>query len=146
MAGCRYNMRDASLRPRKRLPGPSSLRSRNGTSPSAAIPIPDPEPASKPSVADLDLLGTKPDQEEGAHAPAIDDAEVGRVAGRRIATEADVSPAGEMEGGAAGQASGDVHPTDGEGIGNSQRHGEEIHRRRHSTDASAPANSYRTSF
>ena len=48
--------------------------------------------------------------------------------GRRIATEADVSPAGEMEGGAAGQASGDVHPTDGEGIGNSQRHGEEIHR------------------
>ena len=36
-------------------PSPSSLRSRNGTSPSAAIPIPDPEPASKPSVADLNL-------------------------------------------------------------------------------------------
>ena len=57
-------------------PSPSSLRSRNGTSPSAAIPIPDTEPASKPSVADLDLLGTKPDQEEGAHAAATDDAEV----------------------------------------------------------------------
>ena len=57
-------------------PSPAYLRSRNGTSPSAAIPIPDTEPASKPSVADLDLLGTKPDQEEGAHAAAIDDAEV----------------------------------------------------------------------
>ena len=62
-------------------PSLSSLRNRNGTSPSAAIPIPDPEPASKPSVADLDLLGTKPDQEEGAHAAAIDDAE---VAGLRV--------------------------------------------------------------
>ena len=60
-------------------PSPSSLRSRNGTSPSAAIPTPDPEPASKPSVADLDLLGTKPDQEEGAHTEAIDDTEVARL-------------------------------------------------------------------
>ena len=62
-------------------PSPSYLRSRNGTSPSAAIPIPGPEPASKPSVADLDLLGTKPDQVEGAHAAAIDDTE---VAGLRV--------------------------------------------------------------
>ncbi len=134
-------------------PSPSYLRSRNGTSPSAAIPIPDTEPASKPSVADLDLLGTKPDHGTSPSAarrrcPRRGNRRYGgsRVAGRRIATEADVSPAAEMEGGAAGQASGDVHPTDGEGIGNSQRHGEEIHRRRQSAAASAPGNSYRTSF
>ena len=130
-------------------PSPSYLRSRNGTSPSAAIPIPDTEPASKPSVADLDLLGTKPDQEEVAHAAAIDEAEVAGlrvVASPRRPTFLQQERAGEMEGGAAGQASGDVHPTDGEGIGNSQRHGEEIHRRRQSAAASAPGNSYRTSF
>ena len=62
-------------------PSPASLRSRNGTSPAAAIPLPTPELASKPSVAALDLPGTKPDQEEGAHAAAIDDPE---VAGLRV--------------------------------------------------------------
>ena len=45
-----------------------------------------------------------------------------------------------MEGGAAGQASGDVHPADGEGVGDPQRHGEEIYRRRDSADASALGN------
>ncbi len=63
------------------------------------------------------------------------------VAGHRIAAEADVSPAREMEGGAAGQASGDVHSTDGEGVGNPQRDGKEIHRRRESADAANPSNS-----
>ena len=66
--------------------------------------------------------------------------------GSRITTKADVPAAGEMEGGAAGQASRDVHPTDGEGIGNSQRHGQEIHRRRQSADAANPRNSSSTSI
>ena len=81
MAGCRYNMRDASLRPRKRLPVHHISEAATGLPhlPPSRSPIPD--PASKPSVADLDLLGTKPDQEEGAHAAAIDDAE---VAGLRV--------------------------------------------------------------
>ena len=57
-------------------PSPASLRSRNQTSPAAIIPTPDPELASKPSVAALDLLSAKPDQEEGAHAAAIDDPDV----------------------------------------------------------------------
>ena len=57
-------------------PGPASLRSRNETSPTATIPTPDPELASKPSVAALELLSAKPDQEEGAHAAAIDDPDV----------------------------------------------------------------------
>ena len=68
------------------------------------------------------------------------------VAGHRIAAEADVSPAREMEGGAAGQASGDVHSTDGEGVGNPQRDGKEIHRRRESADAANPSNSSGTSI
>ena len=50
-----------------------------------------------------------------------------RIAGSRIAAEADVPATGEMEGRAAGQASGDVHSADGEGVGNPHRHGEEIH-------------------
>ena len=108
-------------------PSPASLRSRNETSPVASIPTPDPELASKPSVAALELPGAKPDQEEGAHAAAIDDPDVAGVAGRRIAAEADLPAAGKMEGSAAGQASGDVHSTDGEGVGNPQRHGEEVH-------------------
>ena len=40
-----------------------------------------------------------------------------------------VLPLGEMEGGATDQASGDAHPSDGEGLGDPQRHGEEIHLR-----------------
>ena len=47
----------------------------------------------------------------------------------------------DMEGGAAGQAPGDVHSTDGEGIGDSQRHGEEVHGRRESADAAIPGTS-----
>ena len=62
-------------------PSPASLRSRNGTSPAAAIPPSDPELASKPSVAALDLPGAKPDQDEGDHAAAIGDPE---VAGLRV--------------------------------------------------------------
>ena len=64
-------------------PSPASLRSPNETSPAATIPTPDPDPelASKPSVAALDLPGTKPDQDEGDHAAAIDDPD---VAGLRV--------------------------------------------------------------
>ena len=50
-----------------------------------------------------------------------------------------------MEGGAAGQASGDVHSTDGEVVGNPQRDGEGVHRRRESADAGNPGNSSGTS-
>ena len=60
-------------------PSPASLRSRNETSPAASIPTP--QLSSKPSVAALDLPGAKPDQEEGAHAAAIDDPD---VAGLRV--------------------------------------------------------------
>ena len=62
------------------------------------------------------------------------------------AEEADVPAAGAMEGGAAGQASWDVHSTDGEGVGNPQRHGKEIHRRRDSADAANSSNSSGTSI
>ena len=41
---------------------------------------------------------------------------------------------------------GDVHSTDGEGIGDPQRHGEEVHRRRESADAGNPGNSSGTSI
>ena len=51
-----------------------------------------------------------------------------------------------MEGGAAGQASGDVYSADGEGVGNPQRHSKEIHRRRESADAANPSNSSGTSI
>ena len=57
-------------------PSPASLRSRNGTSSASTIPTPDPGLASKPSVTALELPGAKPDQEEGAHAAAIDDPDV----------------------------------------------------------------------
>ena len=77
-----------SLQPEGRIidsreapPGPASLRSRNETSLAATIPPPDPELASKPSVTALELPGAKPDQEEGAHAAAIDDPD---VAGLRV--------------------------------------------------------------
>ena len=77
-----------SLQPEGRIidsqeapPGPASLRSRNETSPAASIPPPDPELASKPSVTALELPGAKPDQEEGAHAAAIDAPD---VAGLRV--------------------------------------------------------------
>ena len=62
-------------------PSPASLRSRNGTSPAATIPPSDPELSSKPSIAALELVSAKPDQEEGAHAAAIDDPD---VAGLRV--------------------------------------------------------------
>ena len=55
---------------------------RNETSPAATIPTSDPELASKPSVTVFDLPGAKPDQEEDAHAAAIDDPD---VAGLRVA-------------------------------------------------------------
>ena len=57
-------------------PSPASLRNRNGTSSTATLPTPDPGLSSKPSVRDLELLNAKPDQEEDAHAAAIDDPDV----------------------------------------------------------------------
>ena len=57
-------------------PSPASLRNRNGTSSTATIPTPDPGLSSKHSVRDLELLSAKPDQEEYAHAEAIDDPDV----------------------------------------------------------------------
>ena len=57
-------------------PSPGTLRSPNGTSSAATIPTPNPELASKPSVRALELLSAKPDQEEDAHAAAIDDPDV----------------------------------------------------------------------
>ena len=55
-----------SLQPEGRIiasreapPGPASLRSRNETSPAAAIPTPDPELASKPSVYSSRTAGRK---------------------------------------------------------------------------------------
>ena len=57
-------------------PSPASLRNRNGTSSTATIPTPDPGLSSKHSVRDLELLSAKPDQEEDAHAAAIDDPDV----------------------------------------------------------------------
>ena len=61
-----------------------------------------------------------------------------RVAGSRITEEADVPSEGEMEGGAAGQASGNVHSGNGKGVGNSQEHGEKIHRCCEPTGAAGP--------
>ena len=55
---------------------PASLRNRNGTSSTATLLAPDPGLSSKPSVRDLELLNAKPDQEEDAHAAAIDDPDV----------------------------------------------------------------------
>ena len=52
-------------------PSSASLRSRNETS--AATSISTPQLSSKPSITALDLTSAKPDQEEGAHAAAIDD-------------------------------------------------------------------------
>ena len=57
-------------------PSPASLRNRNGTSSTATIPTPDPGLSSKHSVRDLELLSAKPDQEEDAHAAAIDGPDV----------------------------------------------------------------------
>ncbi len=57
-------------------PSAASLRSRNGTSSAATIPVPDPGLASKPSVTALESPSAKPDQEEDAHAAAIDDQDV----------------------------------------------------------------------
>ena len=61
-------------------PGPASLRGRNGTSSAASISTP--ELASKPSVTALELPSAKPDQEEDAHAAAIDDPD---IAGLQVA-------------------------------------------------------------
>ena len=60
-------------------PSPASLRSCNETSPAATIPAP--QLSSKPSVTALELPSEKSDQEEAAHAAAIDDPD---VAGLRV--------------------------------------------------------------
>ena len=60
-------------------PNPAPLRSRNETS--SATSIPTPQLSSKPSVIALDLPSANPDQEEDAHAAAIDDQD---VAGLRV--------------------------------------------------------------
>ena len=80
-AGCRYSMRDASLPPRKHHPVRhlSAAATRLPQLPPSQLP--DPELASKPSVAALDLPGAKPDQEEDAHAATIDAPD---VAGLRV--------------------------------------------------------------
>ena len=52
-------------------PSPGALRSRSRTSSAISIPAPAPELASEPSVKAIELPGTKPDQEEDAHAAAI---------------------------------------------------------------------------
>ncbi len=57
-------------------PSPASLRSHNGTSSAASIPTPNPELPSKPSVKAIELPSAKPNQEEDAHAAAIDDPDV----------------------------------------------------------------------
>ena len=125
-------------------PSPASLRSRNETSPSCH------HPDSPVRVKAFGCSSRSAERKAGSRRRCSRGSNRrsgrSRVAGRRIAAEADVPAAGEMEGGAAGQASGDVHSTDGEGVGNPQRHGEEIHRRRDSVDVANPGNSSGTSI
>ena len=122
-------------------PSPASLRNRNGTSPAATIQPSDPELASKPSAAALAPLGARPDQEVDAHAAAIDDPDVAWL--RVIASPRKPTFLQQERWKAVQQAkaSGDVHSTDGEGVGNPQRDGKEIHRRREPADAANPGNS-----
>ena len=75
-AGYRYTMRGASSLPRKRRPVRHLSEAATGTSSASTIPTPDPGLALKPSVTALELPSAKPDQEEGAHAAAIDDPDV----------------------------------------------------------------------
>ena len=111
---------------------PGTLRKAEGTLATAPIPIPDPRLSSTASASALELLNSQAGPEDD-HSAAVGDATV---------TALQVTPSprkptflqrerwpaeGEMEGGAAGQAQGYVHSTDGEGVGNSQRHGEKIH-------------------
>ena len=143
MAGCRYSMRDASLRPRKHRP----VRHLS----EAATRLPQ-LPPSQPTIPNLrQNLWLQPStcraQTQIKKMLACSNRRSGRsrIAGSRIAAEADVPATGEMEGRAAGQASGDVHSAD-EGVGNPQRHGEEIHRRRDSADVANSGNSFGTSI
>ena len=56
-----------------------------------------------------------------------------------LAEEADLSPEGEVEGGAAGQEERPVHSWYGQGAGYSQAHGKEVHRRRESAHEATTA-------
>ena len=127
-------------------PSPASLRSRNETLPAATIPTPLSRTRVKTFGCSSRTAGRKARSRRRCSRCGDRRSGRSRFAGRRIAAEADVPETGEMEGGAAGQASGDVHPADGDGVGNPQRHGEEIHRRRESADAANPGNSSGTSI
>ena len=127
-------------------PSPASLRGRNGTSPAATIPTPRSRTRVKTSGCSSRSAEGKARSRGGCSRCGNRRSGRSRVAGRRIAAEADVPAAGEMEDGAAGQASGDVHSTNSEGVGNPQRHGEEIHRCRDSADVANPSNSSGTSI
>ena len=107
MPGCRYSMRDASLRPRKHRPvrhlsaaatGPPQLPPSQPTIPNLR---------QKPLVTTLDLPGANPDQEACSRCSNRRSGR-SRVAGSRIAAEADVPAAGEMEGNSESHAQGDV--------------------------------------
>ena len=94
-------------------PSPASLRGRNGTSPAATIPTPRYRTRVETFGCSSRSAGRKARSRRGCSRCSDRRSGRSRFAGRRIAAEADVPAAGEMEGGAAGQASGDVHSTNG---------------------------------
>ena len=74
-AGCRYSMRDASLRPRKHRPVRHLSEAATGLR-SCHHPALRSRTRVMPSVTALALPGARPDQEVDAHAAAIEDPDV----------------------------------------------------------------------
>ena len=114
-------------------PSPGALRNGKWSSVSATAPSPVPEPLGGPQTAPLEQLIPKIDGTEDYGAVGDREEMVGMTVSATPRNPT-FSSEGKVEGSTAGQAERAVHPRNGEGAGNPQGHGKEIHGLRESTD------------
>ena len=110
-------------------PSPGALRT--GRDPSTGVGVPSPDPG---SPADSPATVSEPLKDKDGRGnriwPCHRRGGPGRHYGNRFTSDTDFSSEGKVKGNAAGKAQRAVHSRNGEGVGDPQRHGKEIHRRR----------------
>ena len=107
-------------------PSPGTIRKAEGTLPTAPVQVPDPGLPSTSSANSLTLLNSRaaPDDD---HTVSVDDAATGELQVVPSPAKPTFLQRERWKVGSAGQAQGTVDSGDGQGVGHSPQHGEEIH-------------------
>ena len=134
---CRYSMTDASSLPGKRLPVRQLFARPKGNLPAVPVPVPDPGLPSPASANTPELQNSRGGPEDPPSA-AVGDAAMTEL---QVTTSPGKPTFLQRERWKAVQQAKlrwTLDPGDGQGVGNSPQHSEEIHRCRESADAPVP--------